>query len=98
MSTAPIRRAGCTNKAKKLYALLNDKHVRETVLEGAAATRYGYPLSQVLPAGSMSDGSPGPTLGTDEKGVRASCAEQPLHGGQISRSSGLLDQISHETP
>ncbi len=33
-------------RAKKLYALLNDKDVRDNVLAGAAS-RYGYDLSQV---------------------------------------------------
>lgn len=68
-------------RARKLYALLNDKDVRSCVLAGAAS-RYGYDLSQVhlrFYVGRFA----GPTIGRDEKRIREWCAGQMLDSGPI---------------
>lgn len=67
--------------AARLYRLLNDRVVRDTVVHGAAR-RFGYPLSQVelrFYVGKFA----GPGKGKHEATIREWCASQHVGAGAI---------------
>jgi hypothetical protein len=69
-------------RAKKLYALLNNQHVRSAVIAGAA-DRFGYDVQQVqlrLYVGKFA----GPKHGLHEQKIRAWCAGQSAGYGPIA--------------
>ncbi len=76
---------------RKLYALLNDEVIRQSVIAGAA-DRYGYALNQVelrLYVGKFA----APSVGHHEQRIRA-WAETQLAGAGPIRVSGLDEVVA----